>query len=152
MDRTACTEPQWLYKGALYLYLTVELYLYSPYGPYGLYRTSVPVQGCTFQIWLPCRTTRTKYQNHRILNERRSRSDSLLYLRNKEQQTNKIQCRKEWHFFVTFKSPPAEALHVFNITVHPVVHSTFVSSVYTEHVPTICFVSTRQSITEQGGR
>ena len=30
MDRTACTEPQCLYKGALYLYLTVELYLYSP--------------------------------------------------------------------------------------------------------------------------
>jgi len=26
---------------------TVELYLYSPYGPYGLYRASVPVQGCT---------------------------------------------------------------------------------------------------------
>ena len=24
----------------------VELYLYSPYGPYGLYRASVPVQGC----------------------------------------------------------------------------------------------------------
>ena len=23
----------------------VELYLYSPYGPYGLYRASVPVQG-----------------------------------------------------------------------------------------------------------
>jgi len=23
----------------------VELYLYSPYGPYGLYRDSVPVQG-----------------------------------------------------------------------------------------------------------
>jgi hypothetical protein len=32
-------------KGDLYLYLTVELYLYSPYGPYGLYRASVPVQG-----------------------------------------------------------------------------------------------------------
>ena len=45
MGRTACTEPQCLYKGALYL--TVELYLYSPYGPYGLYRASVPVQGCT---------------------------------------------------------------------------------------------------------
>ena len=29
MDRTACTEPQCLYNGALYLYL----YLYSPYGP-----------------------------------------------------------------------------------------------------------------------
>jgi hypothetical protein len=26
----------------------VELYLYSPYGPCGLYRVSVPVQGCTF--------------------------------------------------------------------------------------------------------
>jgi len=25
----------------------VELYLYSPYGPYGLYRASVHVQGCT---------------------------------------------------------------------------------------------------------
>ena len=25
----------------------VELYLYSPYGPYVLYRASVPVQGCT---------------------------------------------------------------------------------------------------------
>jgi len=47
MGRTACTEPQCLYKGALYLYLTVELYLYSPYGPYGLYSASVPVQGCT---------------------------------------------------------------------------------------------------------
>jgi hypothetical protein len=71
MGRTVCTEPQCLYKGALYLtvelylysacglyglyrasvpykgalYLTVELYLYSPYGLYGLYRASVPVQG-----------------------------------------------------------------------------------------------------------
>ena len=26
---------------------TVQLYLYSPYGPYSLYRASVPVQGCT---------------------------------------------------------------------------------------------------------
>jgi len=25
----------------------VELYLYSPYGPYGMYRVSVPVQRCT---------------------------------------------------------------------------------------------------------
>jgi len=41
----------------------VELYLYSPYGPYGLYRASVPVQGvhfmratyCTYLIrfWSP---------------------------------------------------------------------------------------------------
>ena len=45
MGLTACTEPQCLYKGALYL--TVELYLYSPYGSYGLYRASVPVQGYT---------------------------------------------------------------------------------------------------------
>jgi hypothetical protein len=34
----------------------VELYFYSPYGPYGLYRASVPVQGCT--IYSP-----TKFQN-----------------------------------------------------------------------------------------
>jgi len=45
MGRAACTEPQCLYKGALYF--TVQLYLYSPYRPYDLYRASVPVQGCT---------------------------------------------------------------------------------------------------------
>ena len=28
----------------------VELYLYSPYGPYGLYRASVPVQGCSLAL------------------------------------------------------------------------------------------------------
>ena len=56
----ACTEPQCLYSTAIPLLplwavrpvqslsaCTVELYLYSPYGPYGLYRASVPVQGCT---------------------------------------------------------------------------------------------------------
>ena len=39
----------------------VELYLYYPYWPYGLYRASVPVQGCTlpylylvqFPAWTP---------------------------------------------------------------------------------------------------
>ena len=50
MGRTACTEPQCLYKGALYLYLRVELYPYSPYGPHGLYRASVPVQGCNLPL------------------------------------------------------------------------------------------------------
>ena len=49
MDRTACTEPQCLYNGALYLYL----YLYSPYGPYSLYRASVPVQGCILPLPIP---------------------------------------------------------------------------------------------------
>jgi len=49
MCRTACTEPQYLYNGALYLYL----YLYSSYVPYGLYRTSVPVQRCTLPLPLP---------------------------------------------------------------------------------------------------
>ena len=34
----------------------VELYLYSPYGPYGLYRTSVPVQGCTLLLLYMFRT------------------------------------------------------------------------------------------------
>ena len=49
MSRTACTEPQCLYNGALKLYL----YLYSPYGPYGLYRASVPVQRCTVPFPIP---------------------------------------------------------------------------------------------------
>ena len=31
----------------------VELYLYSPYGPYGLYRASVPVQGWPLPLLLP---------------------------------------------------------------------------------------------------
>ena len=58
--RTACADPQCLYSTATPLLplwavqpvqrlsaCTVQLYLYSPYGPYGLYRASVPVQGCT---------------------------------------------------------------------------------------------------------
>jgi len=49
MDRTACTEPQCLYNGALYLYI----YLYSPYGPYSLYRAPVPVQRCTLTLPIP---------------------------------------------------------------------------------------------------
>jgi len=57
MGRTACTEPQCLYSRTIFLLplwavrplqnliaCTVELYLYYPYGPYGLYRPSVPVQ------------------------------------------------------------------------------------------------------------
>ena len=43
MDPKACTEPQCLYNGALYLYI----YLYSPYGHFSLYRSSLPVQLCT---------------------------------------------------------------------------------------------------------
>jgi len=54
-DRTACTEPQCLYNGTLYLYL----YLYSPYGPYGLYRASVPVQRCTLPLPIPLLPLRT---------------------------------------------------------------------------------------------
>jgi len=57
IGNTACTEPQCLYSTAIPLLplwaarpiqslsvCTVQLYLYSPYGPYGLYRASVPVQ------------------------------------------------------------------------------------------------------------
>jgi len=37
----------------------VELYLYYPNGPYGLYRTSVPVQGCTNkEIYCICKKWR----------------------------------------------------------------------------------------------
>jgi hypothetical protein len=69
MSRTAYTEPQSMYMGVLYIYHgkerpgrdadpsppssvvgheRVELYLYSPSGPYSLYRASMPVQRCTF--------------------------------------------------------------------------------------------------------
>ena len=57
VGRTACTEPQCLYSTAIPLLplwaiqpvqslsaCTVELYFYSPYRPYGLYRASVPLQ------------------------------------------------------------------------------------------------------------
>ena len=57
MDCTDCTEPQCLYSRAKPLLplwavqpvqslsaCTIQLYIYSPYGPYGLYRASVPVQ------------------------------------------------------------------------------------------------------------
>jgi len=60
MGRTACTEPQCLYRTTIPLLPLwavrpvqslsagkVELYLYFPYGPYGLYRASVPEQGCS---------------------------------------------------------------------------------------------------------
>ena len=61
MCRTACTEPQCLYSTAIPLLplwsvrpleslsaCKIQLYLYSHYRPCGLYRASVPVQGCTF--------------------------------------------------------------------------------------------------------
>jgi len=63
MGRMACTEPQWLYSRAIPLLplwagrpvqslsgCTVELYLYFPYGPEGLYRASVAVQVCALPL------------------------------------------------------------------------------------------------------
>ena len=57
IGRTACKDPQCLYSKVITLLpllavvpvqslsvCTVQLYLYFPYGPYGLYRASVPVQ------------------------------------------------------------------------------------------------------------
>jgi len=42
----------------------VELYLYSPYGPYGLYRASVPVQGCTLLLpFISKSRTKARLQN-----------------------------------------------------------------------------------------
>jgi hypothetical protein len=67
MDRTACTEPKCLYgtaKPLLPLWAvrpvqslsacTVELYLYSSYGSYGLYRALVPVQGRPLYLTFIC--------------------------------------------------------------------------------------------------
>jgi len=65
MDRTACTEPQCLYNSALYLYL----YLYSPYGPRGLYIASVPVQRCSLSLPIPLLPLWSEWpvQNHSAL-------------------------------------------------------------------------------------
>jgi len=74
MGRTASKDPQCLYSTAIpplplwavqpvqsLSACTVQLYLYSPYGPYGLYRASVPAQysytstplsTCTVQLYL----------------------------------------------------------------------------------------------------
>jgi len=65
IGRTACTEPQCLYSTAIPLLpllavrpaqslsaCTEELYLYSPYWPYGLYRASVPVKWCILPSYL----------------------------------------------------------------------------------------------------
>ena len=75
MGRTACTEPQCLYSTAIRLLplwtvrpvqslsaCTVQLYLYSPYGPYGLYRASVPVQYSYTSTSRMGRTARTDPQ------------------------------------------------------------------------------------------
>jgi len=56
MGRTVCTDPQCLYNTVIPLFplravrilqilsaCTVQLYLYSPYGPYGLYSTALPL-------------------------------------------------------------------------------------------------------------
>jgi hypothetical protein len=56
-------------------YERVELYLYSPYGPYGLYRASVPVQGWPLPF-LPIRqlTTRFKHSQVTVQTIRRSKN------------------------------------------------------------------------------
>jgi len=75
IGRTACREPQCLYSTAILLFhlwtvwpaqnlsaCTVQLYLYSPYGPYGLYRASVPVQYSYTSTPPMCRTACTEPQ------------------------------------------------------------------------------------------
>ena len=75
MGCTACTQPQCLYSTTIPLLplwavrpvqnlsaCTVQLYIYSPYGPYGLYRASVPVQYSYTSILLMGRTTCTEPQ------------------------------------------------------------------------------------------
>jgi hypothetical protein len=50
MGRTACTEPQCLYKGALYLYLSLSA---CTRVHFTFTFTSVPVQRCTLPLPLP---------------------------------------------------------------------------------------------------
>jgi hypothetical protein len=78
MGRTACTEHQCLYKGALYLYLTVELYLYSPYGPYGLYKGAL-------YLLLFTNPLQTKTNLLHTLTLTSALTDNTLYFHYKEQ-------------------------------------------------------------------
>ena len=70
MGHTACTEPQCLYKGALYR-------------PYGLYRDSVPVQGCTLPAVRPVQSlsacTRVHFTGRTACTESQCLYKSALY-------------------------------------------------------------------------
>ena len=50
-SRTTSLLPLWAVRPVQSLSAcTVQLYLYSPYGPYGLYKASVPVQGALYLL------------------------------------------------------------------------------------------------------
>ena len=59
----------------------VELYLYSPYRPYGLYRASVPVQGCTLPYF---------YQNCSAVRVRLSDEQATVIRQTSAQVTNDV--------------------------------------------------------------
>jgi len=45
----------------------VELYLYFPHGPYGLYRATVPVQGCSLSFYIKAWNNTERTSGFRIL-------------------------------------------------------------------------------------
>jgi hypothetical protein len=84
MSRTACTWPQCLYSRSIPLLplwavrpvhglsaCTVELYLYSPYGPYGLYMASGLVHGCTLPFNFFTQYQLQSYISYDLIMERR---------------------------------------------------------------------------------
>ena len=110
MGCAACKDPQCLYSTEIPLLslwavrtlqslsaCTVQLYLYSPYGPYGLYRASVPVQysytstpvwpvrpvqslsACTVQLYLYSPMARTAYTEPQCLYKGALYLSPLLY-------------------------------------------------------------------------
>ena len=131
MGRTACTEPQCLYKGALYLYLTVELYLYSPYRPYGLYRASVPVQGCTLPLlFTVCVLTRSA----RTLLYRRGYICLFIYLEFLD-LFRPLKCHLKWNNTKLRKEITRIFTHIIQIITYSVarqVHSLVQSQFSTE--------------------
>jgi hypothetical protein len=87
MDHTACTEPQCLYSRAMPLLslwtilpvqslsaCTVQLYLYSPYGLYGLYRASVRVQVCTLHFTFSGQCSFHNYSTNLVYTGRKYRN------------------------------------------------------------------------------
>jgi len=110
MGRTACTEHQCLYSIAINLLplwavrplhslsaCTVELYLYSPYGPYGLYRASVRVQ---------CSYTSTPPMGRTVCTEPQclySRTIPLLPLRAVRPEQSLSACTVEQYLYSSYE-------------------------------------------------
>ena len=92
---------------------TVELYLYSPYGPYSLYRASVPVQGCTFTF-----TFTVLFIRYTSINCRISSLHSFIFkICVNKQVYNKIMTTKMVSQTMRMSESSCDVTHKRNLTV-----------------------------------